>query len=356
MRFFKIITCTTILLSLVTLCCCKGKPVSKNVMGASDVGIYPDEFYDSIHIVPLMMDSFNRFGMIKKIVSDGQFYYILDDTKKLILKYNLDGTPVKTLNKEGGSSNEYIEILDFCIDLEKKELSMMCMPPKIQTFDLDFGFKNVIELKKYCDRIYSYKGKIYLYSNPERELFYLKDGNLISILDESNIPSLNDSRTNVFHKLNNKLLYVAECTDQIYEIKDDQAIKYLDFTYPGEEKRIKGQKKNRLLKIDNYEEIVKNSPLQILSICESDSDYMIFYNHNLVLRCCMFNKKSKTIKKDGIFVGYGLIPQRNFKRKQIAGGSYGESFSYVDSLFSKKSFANQNMEDGLPIVIEYFPK
>lgn len=356
MRFFKLITGAAFLLSLVMLSCCTGKPVSNNVMGTSDVAIYPDELYDSIHVVPLMMDSLNRFGMIKKIVRDGQFYYILDATRKLVLKYNLDGTPVKTLNKEGGSSNEYIEIADFCIDSEKEELSMMCMPPKILTFDLDLGLKNVRQIQKFCDRIYSYGGNTYLYSNPERELFCLKDGDLVSILDESNIPSLGESRTNVFHELNDKLLYVAECTDRIYEIKDGRAMEYLDFTYPDEEKRVSSQKRNKSHKTDNFEEVMRNAPLQILSICETDSDYMVFYYHNLILRSCMFSKTNKNIRKDGIYIGYGFSPKRNFGRRQIAAGSYGEGFSYVDSLFSGKSFANQNTEDGLPVVVEFFPK
>lgn len=343
---------SSIVICIFLLISCTKHYSSDITIGESKDRVRWSSFTDTVNIIPLQMDSLCQFGMIQKVIKTDDWYFVLDDSKRKLLKYNINGIVCGMINKVGNSSKEYHEILDYDADEKSQTIYMVCQPGKLMTFDFDLNMKSEMPLSEYCDRICFYGDKIYLYNNIQRILYWYDNGVLQKIHEEGLNLSDTESRSAVFHKQNDCLLYIAEYTNIVYKVCDTKLEQCFDFVYPDIESRMNADLIHTAMR--TLKESRDKSPLLVRNILETDSLYVLVYSHELRSRYCTIDKNTKRVVSDGIIQDASPSPTSMSGKLWIAPyNPMGES-SPVDSAFNKCNIVNEHLlNEMLPCIVEY---
>jgi hypothetical protein len=254
------------------------------------------DLYSEINLIPLKEDTNFLIGKVDKLIKCDSFFYILDkDKTQSIYKYDHNGNPVKRFFKRGGSGDEYIEIIDFDIDLSSKEIKIFCVPLKILSTDTDFNdlgkncyFENLVN--NYFDRIVSWENKIFGYRHWDRTVAYIdpETGKIEECLHTRKMKGVSIDYKCAFFKTQNDLYFQSPGDDCIYKLQDDRFVPYITLDYKKKEASMKFYEENNSMDItvNDAQEYPKPS---IYSIREKDGQLIIVYEYHLVFRICTYD-------------------------------------------------------------------
>lgn len=205
------------------------------------------DVFSDISVIPLENVKANMFNVIKMQKVGNYFFCIsLNNTESKLLLFGEDGSFIRQIGERGHSKSEYLTIIDFAVDLEKKEVLILELNDKVKVYGFDGMFHYEITPEaSFVSKIFSCPEGYYLLTehyHPLSEDEYLiycydKDFNLKKKL----LPFHEESRNmvymsminNVFYdSTNGKLMYFDEPLCQVYSISkesDDYSIKTYKF-------------------------------------------------------------------------------------------------------------------------------
>lgn len=324
MKYFESITCLIIVLLFLLSGCNNPRNNNNNKeaiptikvpdVGAQD-GLYVeniDGLFDTIQFIRLETDSNCLIGEIMKIEFFEEKFFILDsDVTKTLFCFDRNGGFLFKINNIGKGPGEFISPVDFSINDQKKELSLLDVgSQKIITYNLNgtfikeinyvdkFGAIDISHLHMDGDLTYAMLDK------PE-----LSCDNFIKIYDGTkevsgsfkidkynwNIPSGFSSRFS--RNTNPMFLYVSKTSDTIYSINkyEFKPFYYIDF------QGMKVCYENINPKLSYYEktkELLKQESYRLEGKVFKANDIIFFsfsFNTNPIIYHCFFEGKSEKL-------------------------------------------------------------
>jgi hypothetical protein len=104
--------------------------------------------------VPLQFEKSNPISEITKAYFYNNEYYILDSTLGTIGVYDATGEFVRSYGKIGVGPAEYTDIMDFCLDIENKEIFILSLDlRKVLIFSLEGKFVKYFKIPFQANRI-----------------------------------------------------------------------------------------------------------------------------------------------------------------------------------------------------------
>ena len=125
------------------------------------------EVVDSIKIIPLQETNVSIVGKIMDIQVIDEDYYIASNTSSGLLRFNSGGFFENSIGKQGQGPDEYVRMLNYFIDKEKKEINIISTIKGIQTYDrtgnhirYNPNFKIGSIMRQTITKLYSFKEKL----------------------------------------------------------------------------------------------------------------------------------------------------------------------------------------------------
>lgn len=255
---------------------------------------------------------------INRIYKTKDNIFIFDKSSNKICVFDVQGKYHNKIENIGQGPQEYISVMDFCIDTEKEQIILLCdIPYKIMKFTYSGQFVNEIEQTDFfisivmdSDYIYCNRSDLNKTDLDKFEISYMdKNGKEI----DNFLPTRNDITNSMFNTGNflnrsENIYYTRRFDNNVYQVnKDKVMIKYkLDF----------GQFNlpDYLLKEDDMRKFAdecmeKKCVYSITEFVENEK-YLMFNTNQSI---CVYNKINKT------FIGYPGIKNTEF---DIASNSF----------------------------------
>lgn len=320
------------------------------------------------HIIPLETNDDSFIRKISRIYKTNDEIFILDKTLNKLSVFDIHGNYQHKIENIGHGPHEYISLMDFCLDTERKEVLLLCdRPYKIMRFKYDGQFvdeikntdlfRNIVmdEGHIYCNRIESDKSDL-----NEYEIYCMSnDGE-----SYGNILKRRDNIANKVHHVGSFLnrsmhtYYTRRFDNKVYRItKGELTERYMfdfgKFNVPEHLSQEQDFKKfERECKEKKY----------IYSITEfiENEKYIMFLTNQAI---CLYDKSKST------FTGYQTIKNTEFKIESnsfLANGNDDNSIfitinpailymlkDYIDDNKNIASLFEKVKEDDNPILFFY---
>jgi uncharacterized pyridoxamine 5'-phosphate oxidase family protein len=265
------------------------------------------ELLSEIKFIPLKEEDQYVIAHVNKLIRCDSFFYLWDRKTQTIYKYDTEGNPAKFFHQVGGSLNEYIEIVDFDIDTENKEINILCLPPKILYTDMDFNVKKAVDLDgKNFNRIASWKNTAFLYNHTRRVVYSINQGEkLKECFSTTEMQGDLIDASPAFFKTQQALYFQSPGDDCIYKITENEFVPYITLDYDNKQSAITLHNKN-VLEI-TFEERLKYPVPYIKNIIEKDNQLILFYVHGMIYRMCTYDISQNTYN-DQILISFLVFP------------------------------------------------
>ncbi len=150
--------------------CVKKKDIAESVividMNQNRIeSIGASKLCQNMHFIPLDSNKEQLFGEVSKIIKTDKLYFILDTkSTKRIYAFNVDGTFFKTIGSNGKGPGEYLNPIDFVVDVDNEELIILDQFRKFIKIDY-FGNllfeKSLPQDAMFIEEISMYKGNLF---------------------------------------------------------------------------------------------------------------------------------------------------------------------------------------------------
>lgn len=352
MKLYTFFICTFVLL----LSSCVQKQVHHDVeisIGKSEEQMEIKDYWNKAQVIPLIEDSVDVLGDVSKIRYGNGTYFVLNGKKTIIKQYNAAGRCLSTINSQGNAHNEYLQIIDF--DVTDDSVYISCYPNKILVADMTGKIKNVINTDLMIADLACYKEKLYGYVQNDRGVYVYENEMWENIFTAGNLPACPHSpNMNVFHKTDGKLYCITEGGDKMYEIKDKTASCLFTMNYPDKEEINARMKENRPLE---GLERVKSVPIAVTSFVSTKDCYVMTYTCEALVRGCVIDKSTLSLKKDGWWYGTSPTPMTSSPEGSLAAKFISQDDMPIDTTNIKISYTSKpNWSDGQLAIIKYLDK
>lgn len=238
-------------------------------------------------------------GEVSKLLKLEDGWFILDQNKtKGIYKIDRNGNIEAHYMRFGEGPNEYIDIYDFDVNVENNEINLLCYPNKILVMDYAFNLKHVYPLAEPYENIACFQNKVYLYGK-NRTVFCLNPDTKqeIKIVSEGPMEQVSGYTNPVFHKVGDKLLFIARGSDRLYSILDGKATPIITLDYENKEEICK-EMKEKGVQLSAF----SMRPPRVYSFFETSRKTLCMIYSNPIFRICEFSLKNNTVLKDGQYI------------------------------------------------------
>lgn len=326
---------------------CKDTNHTDFQIGDSTDHISFSDYVDSIKTVSFCEDSI-VLGAVNKIEKAQKYYYVLSQKKDAIIKCEESGKTSAILRRLGHSKEEYTKILDFSIDETNETIVTLCSGSKLMVYDLLFNLKYVKDLNLSCVSVCAFKGNIYCYSD-RRQIVKITDQGLEEILKGEEFPAYIYEMSPIFHKVGERLFAVMEYDNTIYEIKDDELVPIITYSYPKQMKTIERMRRNEVMV--EFDDIIEHSSVSVFNMKLQQDRLAIIYSYSALMRVCVIDINSKKLLSDGIIIGD--FPKW-FSKHSCLGSDYIKDFEekHVEDL--DKVIRIGDEEEDSNLIIEYY--
>ena len=233
---------------------------------------------------------------IDRIITDDSLLFIFDGRLRQVFVFDITGKFINKIDRKGQGPNEYVQICDFTIDTDKKQIILSAdIPSKLMYFTYDCVFVKEEHVPSFFFKLVM--DGTFMYA----DLYMANEKNQIHILDtEKGIKKGRVSMRNIGNYVGIKgntlsrgkdVLFVRRYDNYIYELKNGEiTTKYLvnfkNHSFP--ERFIKETNEN-LIFIDsnNYNYIYA------MSNAFNSDNYMTFYTN---IGIFMYDKNEETLK------------------------------------------------------------
>jgi len=139
-------------------------------------------YFKNRRLIKLETNDESLISTINRLIVFENNYFIFDENTQSIYKFNKVGKYISKIHRIGHGPGEYVNIIDFTIDIKKKQIIVLSNKPNaLIYFDLDFNFLKQIKNKK---------AEYYKYISIDQSSIYLTNlldnGNYVSINSGSN--------------------------------------------------------------------------------------------------------------------------------------------------------------------------
>jgi len=185
-------------------------------------------YISSIESIRLKETDDYVLGRIIKVDIIEDMIYLIDNPgakldKTTIYKFDKQGNPVGKFKNIGVGPNEYIEIFDFDINEKQKEITLLCVPPKLITLDMDLNIKKELILEQFYTQIASSDSVIFLYSYHASCLDKLENGTISNVMTfkEPSMGIVNTPGSDFsFFRNDNSVYFQPYLDNEIYHISN----------------------------------------------------------------------------------------------------------------------------------------
>ena len=233
---------------------------------------------------------------ISRIITDDSMLFIFDDMQDQVFVFDLNGKFINKINKKGQGPKEYVQICDFAIDKEKKQIILSAdIPAKLMYFSYDCTFLREESLTSFFSKfvkegeiIYGdyYMGK----GKKQIHIFDFESGLIKERLDMIEISNYLGVQGNSLSR-GQDVLFVRRYDNSIYEMKNGEMIKKynVDFKNHSFPERFKKE-------IDEGV-IIKESRdkryIYAMSNAFNSNNYITFYTNMGIF---FYDKRNETLK------------------------------------------------------------
>lgn len=324
--------------------------------------------FKECHIVPLETNDDSFIQKISRIYKTNDDIFILDKSLNKLSVFDVHGNYRHKIENIGNGPHEYVSVMDFCLDTEKKEILLLCdRPYKIMRFKYDGQF--VEEIKQtdlfrnilmsdgyiYCNRIESGKRGL-----NEYEIYCMSSNGE----PRGNILKRRDNITNKTHHVGNFLnkskyiYYTRRFDNRVYQVtgnesKERYTLDFGKFNVPEHLSEEQDFKKFR-------SECDEKKYIYSITEFTENEKYIIFLTNQAI---CVYDKNKET------FTGYPTIKNSEFgieSNSFLANGNDGNSIfmtinpamlymlkDYMDDNENIASLFEKVKEDDNPILLFY---
>ncbi len=183
---------------------------------------------------------------ISRIVEDDDRLFILDRTQMKLFIFGSNGEYIAQIHRIGQGPGEYIQAMDFTLDIQQKQILLLCdIPNKIMRFTYQGEFVDEESLDVYYSNLTSEGNKIFFNklidggaSNYQLLIRDVDANTDIEILDQ--VPNINNRLFISGNSLINakRILYTRRFDNSIYEIEGNNiskkySVDWGKYTIPG---------------------------------------------------------------------------------------------------------------------------
>jgi hypothetical protein len=236
----KVGTILTFLLLLFTGCGDKTKTNADSGTNIITLTSIEDSLIDTVffkppHIVALeTIESeagSSLIGRIRKIATDDDYIFILDQQVMQLLVFDINGKFIKQISKIGQGPEEYVQLINFTLDTVAKQIILLCaIPTKLMYFSYD----GKLLKQENNDMVYMgmVKDNEYLYCENVSNIL-MKEGdfqftvkNTKNNTEETVLPQVVDIHNNAYNnghaltKGRSTINYVRRFDNSIYRLRD----------------------------------------------------------------------------------------------------------------------------------------
>lgn len=300
-------------------------------LGDTDLPVKYRNYINSAELTLLQDDTTCVVGRIEKVVETSDAYFVLNQKRTAIIKFNKQGNYIDKFYKVGHAKGEYSEIIDFSVDETDNRIVVLCDYTKGFVCDLSFQIQKIHDWQVPIGRICAYRSKIYGFYMLENRIISLSNDGSKDILQSFKPAGWVYSQTDIFHKTDDKLLVTLECDNTIYLIEDQEARPYLKYSYDYYEKAIEQ------LQMTTQSGFDKKPLLRIRNLDLRQDTLNLIYSKGWVIRFAKIDMTCKKLLTDGQCIG-SPTPDWNGYSNSVLAGTFtdGEKFpidtSYINRI------------------------
>lgn len=361
---------------LVSICFISCNNENKNKLSTNELDLdIPTQkvdlnsYVNSVEQIQLQEEEGYILGRIVKMDRIDDQIYLIDKPSRgsnvsTIYKYDMQGNPVAKFMNQGGGPNEYFEIIDFDINVHKKEINLLCLPPKLITLDFDFNLIKEQMLEKPYTQLASSNNTLFLYSYYASCLDNLSDG-VINTVMTFNPPAKGiiytpNSGDFSFFRADNDVYFQPYLGDELFYISNDSIseFKKMNYEYKTEAEEFY---RNTDIEDISFENSLKYKLPKVQYMFTNAGGLKIAYIWGIEYKLYCFNNKGN----DEIFSNgslYGSISPVNRSNYLLASTNV-EEYPFNKQLpeaYENIEFKNRFIKDSLlmasnqnPIIILY---
>lgn len=243
----KLIISILYIFSFIILFGCKKaiikEPVNMDGVVTISASSFEETLQDTIYfkkpqIIVLETTEESLLSKINRVSYDENLLFVFDKTLMEILFFNLTGRYIGKINNKGQGPGEYIQISDFAIDTNQKQILLLCdIPNKLMYFSYDGAFIKEESLDNYymqlvVDSNYIYFEKMNNIDVESGQLHILeKEKNQVEeVLDQIDVKNYFFINGNSLNK-GEGLLYVRRFDNAVYGMEEGRAFKKYDIDF-----------------------------------------------------------------------------------------------------------------------------
>ncbi|GAB6012835.1 6-bladed beta-propeller [Viscerimonas tarda] len=286
--------------------------------------------FRTCNVIPLETNEKSLLRDITRICMDGDTIFIFDKSLKKVVVFESSGKYLTQIHRVGQGPKEYIQVIDFCVDKENKQIILLCdRPYKAMFFSYNGDFIKETKTDKFYYQIMADRDHIYCESSPLES-----NGNLVLMdknfqTDKNLLEAIHTKQDNVFFSKGNTLTkttgiyYTRQFDNNIYEIRDGEV--YKKYTIDFKDHSLPEGLLNRDLSSDEFRDECYNHKYvcSITSIVNS-KNYIMF---NTNIGVFLLDKKLKTIN------GYAALSNSKYQASSNSFYSVGNSEDKVISVY-----------------------
>lgn len=325
----------------------------------------------NIEVIHLAEDKNHTIGNILKVdVIDNKIYLIDKPSRSsnpmTIYKFSRKGEPLNKFSNQGAGPNEYLEIIDFDINEQNKEILLLCFPPKLLTLDLDFNLKKEETiLDQTYTQVTSTENIVYLYNYYSGSLDAFekdKKNNLMKFESPKKGVNYSTSSGDFSFFKNEKDIYLQPHLDTtIYKLTNGSSTIFREMSYKDAELS------KQFFESTNIEDISLNDRgkyklPQVKFLIKNDSSTRISYKWGIESRIFCMNKKGETqnISSGSLYGNISPISKDSFLIGSLNIEDYPFDEEYTIEAYKDIEFKNKPSKDSLlngenqnPIIVLY---
>lgn len=241
-------------------------------------------------------------GEVSKMYETEEGWIILDRRKtKGLYMVDRKGTIIAHFNHHGQGPEEYIDIYDFDVDEENKEIYILCYPSKIIVTDYALNRKKTHPLAEIYGSIACFDHHVYLYGDRAVFSFSPASGQISEVLNEGSLKQIFGYTFSVFHKVGDELFYIAHGGDKLYKLKNGKALPFLTIDFENKEEIYQLMRGDEAL--IGLEHLMKYPP-KIYAIFETPQKTLCLVYSKLYFYICEISLKDHAVLNEGQLISF----------------------------------------------------
>lgn len=241
-------------------------------------------------------------GEVSKMYETEEGWIILDQRKtKGLYMVDRKGTIKAHFNHQGQGPEEYIDIYDFDVDEENKEIYILCYPSKIMVTDYAFNRKITYPLTEIYGSIACFDHHVYLYGDRAVFSFSPASGQISEVLNEGSLKQIFGDTYSVFHKVGDELFYIAHGGDKLYKLQNGKALPFLTIDFENKEEIYQLMRGDEPL--IGLEHLMKYPP-KIYAIFETPQKTLCLVYSKLYFYICEISLKDHAVLNEGQLISF----------------------------------------------------